>query len=178
MKSIALVGMITVLIFGVCNADPKEEPFSQVGQAIIEVVVDYIKDSADAERFSVALLKEPSGFEEKQRYVPLSKADQANLERRMPKRWKLYVPLSELRIPRDNERDPNDPEGKIYRGIEAKDGKRISVFVISRIEYVNAQTLRIHWDYGSGPLSGHGGSLEVSRVKGPWKIKSIDAYDR
>lgn len=176
MKSIMCAGIVAGLACGACIGGPEEKPFGPVGEAIVEVVADYIADSTHAdEPFSVAVL---SGALLDDRYVALPIAELATLKKRLPMRWRFYVPPAELRFPEANEKDPNDTEGKSYRGIEKKNGKRISVFVIRHIDYVSPQKLLVHWDYGSGPLAGVGGSLEVSREGGEWRLQSRVNYDR
>lgn len=153
-----------------------EKPFDQVGQAMVEVIVDYLSDSTAAdEHFSVAMISAGDG---NLRHLPLPKADLGKLKQRLPRRWKHFVPLSEIRFPRDGERDPKDQDGKTFRGIESKVGDSISVFVISQIEYLDARGVKIHWDYGSGPLSGVGGSVKVSRKNHKWKLETLETYDR
>lgn len=139
-------------------------PFAELYQAIEEVAVHYLSSYTRPEPFSIAV-GDYSDFEVIQRW-PLPPESLARLEKRLADRWEHYVSPTEVHFPKNG-------------AITTKNGESISVFVITGIYVVNTKKVRISWDYGSGFLTGIGGTYEVTRKSNGWKMESVGTdYDR
>lgn len=82
------------------------------------------------------------------------------------------VPAANLRLPAENERDPRDPSGRTFRGVETMDThKPVSVLYVSKIEKVNEGQFEVHYTCYSGPLAAHGGSYVAVKTEIGWLIR-------
>ncbi len=172
MKLLILIAAFVVLGFPQCRAESDSKPFEAVGRAFEEVIAKYLAGSGEPGPFSVIVDNSTQIHEPK--HLPLPNDIQKRLKARLPKIWKDYIDVSELRFPLPNEKTPG---GTKLRGIESKSGDRVNVFRIRDIKYISPDKLQIMWHYGSGPMSGVGGTYEVSKSKDEWTIESIDSYD-
>jgi hypothetical protein len=171
MKSLILLAVFAVLGAPRCRAEPDTAPFDAVGRAIEEVTAKYLAGSGEPGPFSVVVdnsvhILEPA-------HLPLPEDIQRRLKARLSKLWNSYIKVSELRFPEPGEKIPG---GTKLRGIENKAGDRVNVFCIRALKYLSPAKLQIMWHYGSGPMSGVGGTYEVTRSNGEWTIDSVEIY--
>ena len=85
---------------------------------------------------------------------------------------RLFVPSAELRLPAEDERDPSDPNGGRWRGIERKNGGyRVYVLYISKIEPKGGGVFEVYYSNYNGPLAAGGGSYIATQTETGWKIE-------
>ncbi len=142
--------------------------FATIGKAIDAVTKHHFATDKQEVPFSIAKV---SG-DRNEKYDPIEPAIERAIVASLGTATKFYVPLRGLRFPTDNERDPKDPKGQTYRGIEsAKTSERVYVFYISHIQYLDAQTLHVHYSTYNGPLAAGGGFYIVRITKNGFQIK-------
>lgn len=172
MKLLIHLTACVVLGFSQCRGEADTETFDAVGRAIEEVTARHLASSGEPGPFSVIV--DNSSQIDAPAKLPLPNDIQIRLKVRLSKIWKDYVDVSELRFPNPGEKIAG---GTKLRGIESKAGGRVNVFCIRGLKYISPMKIQIAWHYGSGPMSGGGGTYEVSRSNGEWTVKSIKSYD-
>lgn len=141
--------------------------FATLGKAIDAVTKHHFARRPPEVPFSIAKVSDAR----QQKYDSIDPALERAVIAALGPAASRYVPLRDLCFPRDDERDPKDPSGKTYRGIEsAKSGGRVYIFYISHIQYVDSTTLHIHYSKYNGPLAAGGGFYIVRLTKGGFQI--------
>ena len=175
---------ITVVLFtalATSRAEEKEKSdpvFKSLGEAIEEVVAYAAKAQfADSEPAGFSIGVVDYGAVPMEEFVSLSPEVRASLAKRLPKLWKNFVELDQVKFVPWRRSEKNIPDEMLPKVPKDSKGNSICFLKIVGLRFVDERTIHVSWKCTGGGPGGVAGTYAVAKDGNEWGISSVNSCD-